>query len=208
MSKKGKGPPPQIVSKPTIPPQEGDDDSAQAPSAVADLSSADPSELDLLSSAMPDGLTDPYAPTQDGWIVAPQATDPYSGLVAQSGPLNPYAGSDIDPYTNLPPEDINSNAFTGGNNADPYGDFLNTELSANDTRDASQWSGPSQTAFAADNSSSNASVGAQNYDALKDYLAAISHRTDQSPPAIRGTTDRPPPVIRATLDKSSMTSGL
>jgi hypothetical protein len=117
--KKGYGPPPpQVVSKPTLPPLAYGEDEALAFSGE-DLADVQPDELDLLSSTMPDGLANPYAAVQDGWIVGPQTADPY-GNAGAPGPLSPYAAANIDPNTNAPPAEAGTNNYLGGQNADPY----------------------------------------------------------------------------------------
>jgi len=74
----------------------------------------------LLSTAFPDGLPDPFSPAEGGWTSGGQDVDAYTGAAASGGPLSPYAGLDADPYTAVAGSDANANAFTGGQDVDPF----------------------------------------------------------------------------------------
>jgi hypothetical protein len=117
-SKTGSGPPPQVLSKPTLPSLA--DGEEQLPAfSVEDLADVQPGELDLLSTAVPDGLANPYGVVAGGWIVGSLAGDSYGDGAGPSGPLSPYAGANIDPNTNAP-QGADANSYLGGPNADPY----------------------------------------------------------------------------------------
>jgi hypothetical protein len=87
------------------------------------LTDIDSGAAQLLSTAFTNGFSDPFSSTQNGWIVGSQEVDPNTNAAGRSGPLSPYAGSDVDPYTNVPAADANPNAYTGGQNVNPYEDF-------------------------------------------------------------------------------------
>ncbi len=74
----------------------------------------------LLSTAAPDGLSDPFGSAQAGWATGPQQVDPYTNVAAAGGTVNPFVGQDVDPYTNTPASGPNSNAFTGGQDVNPF----------------------------------------------------------------------------------------
>jgi hypothetical protein len=91
---------------------------------------SDPGVDYLLSTAFPNGPSNPYAPAQGGWTVGPQAVEPYTNVAGQSGPLSPYAGSDVNPYTNSPADGNNPNAFTGGQTVNPFTGFEDASLTS------------------------------------------------------------------------------
>jgi hypothetical protein len=116
------------------------------------LTGMDSGAAQLLSSAVPDGLSNPYSSAQDGWTNDPREVDSYANTAGPSGPLSPYAGSDVDPYTNLPAAAAtNPNAFTAGQNVNPYEDFQNAASSAATPTDASQWTGSNGSAVVGSN---------------------------------------------------------
>ena len=67
----------------------------------------------------PTGLSNPYAATENGWIVGPQPTDPSTGLPATGDPLQPYVGHDASSFSGAPPDSEKPNSFTGEPSADP-----------------------------------------------------------------------------------------
>jgi hypothetical protein len=74
----------------------------------------------LLSTAVPDGLPDPYSPAQDGWTTGAQDIDPSTSAPAASGSPNPFTGQDVDSYTNTAAGGANPNAYAGGQDINPY----------------------------------------------------------------------------------------
>jgi hypothetical protein len=82
----------------------------------------------LLSTAAPDGLSNPFSSAQGGWIIGSQEVDPYTNVASASGTPNPFVGRDVDPYTNVPAESTNPNPFTGSQDVDPYGGVQNSML--------------------------------------------------------------------------------
>jgi hypothetical protein len=118
--KKSYGPPPVAVASSPAPPS--DDGREGLASSDAILDELDPDVAYLLSSAAPDGLPNPYASVQDGWIVGSQEVDPNGAVAGQGGLLAPYVGQDVDPYTNMSADGANPNAYTGGQNVDPFQD--------------------------------------------------------------------------------------
>jgi hypothetical protein len=118
---------PTPISLPT-PTGEGEalgppDASTSALSAALDesiLTDIDSGAAQLLSTAAPDGLSDPFNSAQGGWIVGSQEVDPYTNVAVASGTLNPFVGQEVDPYTNVAADGANPNAFTGDQNVDPF----------------------------------------------------------------------------------------
>jgi len=81
----------------------------------------------LLSTAISNGLSDPFDPAQGGWTAAPLAIDPYSAVGGGDG-VNPFiGGQEVDPYTGAPPVNDNPNFFTGGQNVDPASGMQNAD---------------------------------------------------------------------------------
>lgn len=125
----------------------------------------------LLSTAVPDGLSNPYSSAQGGWTNDPQEVESYANAAGPSGPLSPYVGSDVDPYTSLPAAAAtNPNAFTDGQNVNPYEDFQNAASSAGIPTDASQWSGFNGSAMA--DANSNGFSDGQNSGSLDELWKA------------------------------------
>jgi hypothetical protein len=92
----------------------------------------------LLSTAMSDGLSDPFDSANGGWIVGWQEVDPYTNGAWGSELSNPFIGRDVNPYTDVPPEGANPNAFTGGQDVNPFSGFQNTAFSGVAPIDTSQ----------------------------------------------------------------------
>jgi hypothetical protein len=103
------------------PPTDEDEELGSLDSSIAALS--DSSADQLLSTAVPDGLSNPFSSAQDGWSVGPQEVDPYTNVAGQSEPLTPYAALDVDPYTGMPADGANPNTYTGGQTVDPFSGF-------------------------------------------------------------------------------------
>jgi hypothetical protein len=82
----------------------------------------------LLSTAVSNGLSDPFDPAQGGWVAASLTVDPYSGLAAGKDGVDPFSGGlAIDPYAGAPAGNDNPNAYTGGQNVEPVsGDAAGT----------------------------------------------------------------------------------
>jgi hypothetical protein len=72
----------------------------------------------LLSTAVADGLSDPFGTAQGGWISGPQDVDPFT---CASSTADPFVGSDVNSYTNAAADDANPNAYAGGQNVEPFG---------------------------------------------------------------------------------------
>jgi hypothetical protein len=88
----------------------------------------------LLSTALPDGLSDPFNPSQDGWIVG----SPGAGTDESQNPTNPFVGQDVDPYTNLIADGINPNAYIGDQNVDPFSGIATSGVAGPGLGDTSQ----------------------------------------------------------------------
>ena len=107
------GPPqdPPALAAPTPDPPDGSEDTLGAgldePVLLEDESGA----AQLLSTAVPDGLSSPFASTEDGWSIGSQAPDP--GANVESGNLKAYVGHDVDSYSG-DARDASSNVLTGG----------------------------------------------------------------------------------------------
>jgi hypothetical protein len=67
----------------------------------------------LLSTATPHGLSDPFSSAQGTGF---QQVDPYTNVASASGTFNPFVGRDVDSYTNMAVDGANPNGFTGGQN--------------------------------------------------------------------------------------------
>ncbi len=87
-------------------------------------------------------------------------------MAGPTGPLSPYAGQDVDPYTNMPAGGDNANAYTGDQNVNPYECFQTAASSTGVPTNTSQWPGSSGPA---DGSNSGGSADGQNFDDLIDY---------------------------------------
>ena len=86
----------------------------------SDLTDFVTGEDQLLSSAIPNGLSDPFSTAEGGWIASAPTTDPYTGDVVSGEEGNAFAGNEnIDPFTGGAGGE-NANAFTGGQNVDPF----------------------------------------------------------------------------------------
>jgi hypothetical protein len=85
------------------------------------VTAIDSSAAQLLSSAFPDGLPNPYDPVQGGWSAGGQPGDPYTGGTGAGAGSAFTGGPDADPYTSLPAGADGQNGFTGGSGIDPYG---------------------------------------------------------------------------------------
>jgi hypothetical protein len=90
------------------------------------VTAIDSSAAQLLSSAFPDGLPNPYDPGQGGWSVGGQPGDPYTGGPETAAGSAFTGGPDADPFTSLPGEADGQNWFTGGAGIDPYGGVPDT----------------------------------------------------------------------------------
>jgi hypothetical protein len=103
-----------------------------------------------LSTSADGGQSDQSSPGEGGSIETAPDVDPYTDLVGKEMLPNPYIGQDVDFYTNLPFDDTNANAFTGGQDVDvstspPGGGLLGSpDLSA--SNGPIQSSGPQLTA--------------------------------------------------------------
>src|ERR1039458_1801964 len=99
------------------------DASTSAPEAARDepiLTEIESGADQLLSTAAPNGLSDPFSTTEGGWIVGPQEVNPYTNLATGDDILASYVGQNVNYYTGVTPEDQNANAFTGGQNVDLF----------------------------------------------------------------------------------------
>lgn len=116
-------------SLPTPTPTPTDEGKALAPPDVSTdepiLTDIDSGADQLLSTAFPHGLSDPYSSAQGGWIVGSQEVDPFTNVAAASGTLYPFAGQEVDPFTNEAADGINPNAYTGNQNDNPFTSFQN-----------------------------------------------------------------------------------
>jgi hypothetical protein len=82
----------------------------------------------LLSTAVSNGLSDPFDPAEGGWIASSLAVDPYTGVAAGDGGVDPFTGGQaVDPYGGAPAGNDNSNAYTGGQNVDPASGAQNSD---------------------------------------------------------------------------------
>jgi hypothetical protein len=87
---------------------------------------------ELLSSAVPYAPSDPFSSAQGGWTLGPQAADSYTDSNGPSVGLAPFVGQDVDSYTAAPPVDDNPNAYTGGQNVEPFSGVANVAGYATD----------------------------------------------------------------------------
>jgi len=82
----------------------------------------------LLSSAVPGGLSDPFDPAQGGWVASSQSVDPYTGMAGGRDTLNAFTGvQNVDPFTGVTAENDNPNFYTGDQNVDPFSGVQNAE---------------------------------------------------------------------------------
>lgn len=82
----------------------------------------------LLTTAAPNGLSNPFSPDQGGWTASSQDIDPYTGMVAGDWNVDAFTGGqNVDAYTGLTGGDGNANAYTGGQNVDPLTGGQNSE---------------------------------------------------------------------------------
>ena len=146
----------------------------------------------LLSTAVPDGLSNPYSSAEGGWTIGPQEVDPYANAIGQSGPLSPYAGQDVDPYAGLPADGANPNPYTGGQNVNPFEGSQNAASSAVDPTNTSQWSGSNE--YAAGSNSDSSAVG-QNFETLEDYLRDLK-AAEKSQELASNDPNRPDPNVK------------
>ncbi len=124
-------PPPEPTPTPTPLPDETE--SAQLPpdepAQVVDETGAG----QLLSTAAPDGVPDPFSTAREGWDFGVPAGDPYTGTI---GPSDPYLGEAAsDPYTGVPPVDHNFNPYVDDRSTNPF----TGEPAAPSSKDTSQW---------------------------------------------------------------------
>jgi len=153
MTKKSAGPPPQLpplfdpdTPTPAPPTVEGaalgpPDAATSALSAALDepiLTDADSGATQLLSSAVPNGLSDPFGSAEAGWFVGSKDVGPYNDITAARGALNSFTGQDLNPYTNVAADGANPNAFTGDQNVNPFTGVQATPSAGTATLDASQ----------------------------------------------------------------------
>jgi hypothetical protein len=94
----------------------------------------------LLSTAFPDGLSDPFSSAQNGWITASPAGDPYGGAAAADGSLYAFVGQNVDFYTGVAPAGNNSNGYTGDQNVEPFTGNSPTDLLTWFEKFEDQWS--------------------------------------------------------------------
>ena len=105
----------------------------EEPALVADWTGA----AQLVSTAPPEGLSNPYASGAGGWTAGVPPVDSYTALPATDNVLSPYVlGQSVETYTGVPPTDQNPNAFAGTDAAvNPFDSY---RPSAGPT-DTSQW---------------------------------------------------------------------
>ena len=84
--------------------------------------------LQFLSTAVQDGVSDPFTTMQGGWNVAPSTMDPYTGNTSATGDVDAFLGKVLDAFTNASPVDANPNYFTGGKDIDAFAPFQSTSF--------------------------------------------------------------------------------
>jgi len=110
-----------------IPAQPHDDDAAAENAASDDFAVADrDSGADqLLSTAFPDGLSNPFSSAQGGWDVGLQSANSDMDVATGGNPNAFTGGENINPYTGLSTDAANSNSFTGQSSDDSLDDPQN-----------------------------------------------------------------------------------
>jgi hypothetical protein len=106
----------------------------------------------LLSSAVTDGLSDPYSPAQGGWNLGSQQIDPYTGGDVLSDGLDAFVGQNVDSFT-AAADGQNSNWFTGGQDINPFTGFQNVSFSGSVLMDAAPTPASSGPTFPGDSAS-------------------------------------------------------
>jgi len=153
MSLSGSPPPPAPAPTPAPTPTPGPDDAGDAlgppdasTSALGDalhepvLTDIESGADHLLSTAVPDGLSNPFSAAQGGWIAGSQPVDPYTNMTPANGPLGPFVGQDVDPYTSTTAKGTNPNAYTSGQDVNPFAVLQNGALPTGAIpADTSQW---------------------------------------------------------------------
>lgn len=89
----------------------------------------------LLSTAFPDGVSDPFATAQDGWVIGTLPSDPYSGIPTGNDGLYPYTGSNTTSFSVSDPVADNYNNYIGGNDVNPS-DFQNVSYTTGSSNGA------------------------------------------------------------------------
>jgi hypothetical protein len=97
------------------------------PPDQTDVTIAQAGGSQLLSTAPPTGLSNPYSPEQGGWVVGPSPNNPFTDSPA-GGPLAQFAGTEAGTYSGGPPDDGKQNSYTGGPPADAYFHDMATQL--------------------------------------------------------------------------------
>jgi hypothetical protein len=82
----------------------------------------------LLSTAVSNGLSDPFDPAQGGWVASSLTIDPSTGIVTGNGGIDPFAGGPaVDQYAGTPAQNGSPNPITGGQNIDPVSGVQNAD---------------------------------------------------------------------------------
>jgi len=104
------------------------DDDAAAENAASDdfaVADRDSGADQLLSTAFPDGLSNPFSSAQGGWDVGLQSANSDTDVATGGNPNAFTGGENINPYTGLSTDAANSNSFTGQSSDDSLDDPQN-----------------------------------------------------------------------------------
>jgi hypothetical protein len=137
----GSPPPPEEAPTPTPTPTPSDQDLGLGPldpSTVAESAAFDEPLLtdiesgaaQLSSTAFPEGISNPFASAQDGWMVGSPTVDPYSNVATGEGSFYAFVGQNVDYYSGLQPVGDNTNAYTTGQNVNALLGFEDAPSSA------------------------------------------------------------------------------
>ena len=81
----------------------------------------------LLSTAMADGLSNPYGAAQGGWENGTPLANPYTNLADRGANLQSFVGRNVDAFTNAS-DGSNPNGYTGSDNVTPTTGVGNSDL--------------------------------------------------------------------------------
>jgi hypothetical protein len=167
-------------------------DDAQDEPVLTDIESG---ASQLLSTAAPDGLSDPFSNAQAGWISNSQTINPYTGETA-GGDDNVFPGGQtVDPFTGTLPDTGNANPFTEGQNIDPFAGIQNTESFSGGQTDLQS---PSPSAFDGFGSNGQGTSLLSRTDllAVNDAIPANANiASDATPPNYTSAVSQDAPTI-------------
>jgi hypothetical protein len=114
-------PTPMPSPAPSLAPTPMEEGPAPVPTDASTSVVVESGAAQLLSTAFPDGLSNPFASAQGGWITGLQEINGYTGAPGGGGDSwGAYTlGEAVDSFTGLAPADENANAYVGSKNVDP-----------------------------------------------------------------------------------------